>query len=62
MRLGGPGTVRQTPAQPATLAATVYGGSSPQAGSGGVQLWHLGAAAPLVAAAWLVFLRWSLPG
>jgi len=28
----------------------------------GIQYWHLGVAVPVAATAWLIFLRWTLPG
>lgn len=61
--LGGPGTVRRgMPAQPATLAQTAYGGgASVQQGKGGLELWHLGAAAPIAAGLYLAFTWWTLP-
>lgn len=46
----------------AAVAQTAYGaGSSPDAGQGGLEHWHLFMGVEVAALAWLVFLRWSLP-
>lgn len=51
-------------APPATIAQTAYGqqAAPTTTGSGRVQTWHIATAVPVIAVAWLAFLRWSLPG
>jgi hypothetical protein len=59
IRFGGAGATVAS-AAPATIGATSLGGaaSSPS----GVQYWHLGVGTAVAFTAWLVFLRWTLPG
>jgi hypothetical protein len=59
VRFGGAGaTIAQAP--PATISQITPGGAA--ASSSGVQYWHLGVGAGVAFTAWLVFLRWTLPG
>jgi hypothetical protein len=48
----------------ATIAQVAYGqGSAPSTTDNeGIEAYHLAIAVPVVALAWLAFLRWSLPG
>ena len=46
----------------ATVASTAYGAGSATESPSGVQPWHLGVTVGVAGLAWLVFLRFSLPG
>ena len=66
VRIGSAGDLRlgsSLKQPPATIAQTAYGAeaSPTDAYGGGLQPWHFGVAVPVVAVAWLAFLRWSLP-
>jgi Na+/H+ antiporter NhaD/arsenite permease-like protein len=61
IRFGGAGTTIAS-APPATVSQVVYGGGSGVQSPSGIQYWHLGVAVPVAATAWLIFLRWTLPG
>ena len=59
IRLGG--TSFTSP--PATIAQTAYGtDAAPSSAGGGIQDWHFGVGVGVAGLAWLVFLRYSLPG
>lgn len=61
IRFGGAGTtVAQAP--PARMSQVAYGGGSAATSPSGVQYWHLAVGAGVAATAWLMFLRWTLPG
>ena len=66
VRIGSAGNLRlgSSLKQPAaTIAQTAYGAeqSPNDMFSNGLQSWHLAVAVPVLAVAWLAFLRWSLP-
>ena len=59
VRFGGAGTtIAQAP--PATITQ-VQAGSASSSGSG-VAHWQIGVSVAVAATAWLIFLRWTLPG
>lgn len=58
LRFGGAGTtIAQAP--PATITQVSPGAA---ATTGGTPHWQIGVGVAVAATAWLVFLRWSLPG
>ncbi len=62
--LGGGLNLGSSLKQPAaTVAQTAYGAQqSPNStATSGLQPWHIAVSVPVVAVAWLAFLRWSLP-
>ncbi len=60
-RFGGAGTTIAQQ-QPARISQVAYGGGTAATTGSGVQLWHAGVGAGVAATAWLMFLRWTLPG
>jgi hypothetical protein len=62
VKFGGAGTTVAT-APPASIGQVAYGGGqAATSGGGGVEHWHIAVVTGVAATAWLMFLRWSLPG